>query len=193
MHDVNQESRDPAVLLEEIAVLRQTVERLERRVDELDHLAHLDALVPTFNRRGMLRELDMIIARHDRHGTPAAILFVDIDGLKQLNDSHGHASGDAALIHVAQHMLDGTRATDCVARVGGDEFCILLDGADEVTAMETAERLVNVVAGDELLFEGQSIPLSVAIGMTPVEQGDTAQSVLARADQAMYRVKAAAA
>ena len=192
MHDVALEQRDPAQLLEEIAQLRAHIARLETRVEELDRLAHQDALVPLFNRRGMLRELEMMIARHDRHGTPAAMLFVDLDDLKMLNDKFGHIGGDAALVNVAQKLLAGTRANDCVARLGGDEFCVLLDHADEKSALETAERLVDSIAREDFLFEGTPIPMSVAIGLTLIESGDTAATVLARADKAMYRVKAAA-
>ena len=192
MHDVALERRDPAQLLEEIARLRDDIACLEARVEELDRLAHQDALVPLFNRRGMLRELEMMIARHARHGTPAAMLFVDLNDLKLLNDKFGHIGGDAALVNVAEKLLAGTRANDCVARLGGDEFCVLLDHADEKSALETAERLVDSIAGDEFLFEGTSIPLSVAIGFTLIEEGDTPATFLARADKAMYRVKAAA-
>jgi diguanylate cyclase (GGDEF)-like protein len=192
MHDVALEQRDPAQLLEEIARLRADIARLESRVEELDRLAHQDPLVPLFNRRGMLRELEMMIARHERHGTPAAMLFVDLNDLKLLNDEHGHVGGDAALVNVAEKLLAGTRANDCVARLGGDEFCVLLDHADEKSALETAERLVDAIAGNEFLFEGTPIPLSVAIGVTLIETGDTPATVLARADKAMYRVKAAA-
>ena len=192
MHDVALESREPAELLEEIARLRLHIMRLEAEVAELDRLAHLDALVPVANRRGMMRELETMIARHERHGTPAAMLFVDLDGLKILNDNHGHEGGDAALIHVAKQLLAGVRSNDTVARLGGDEFCVLLDHADEASAMETAERLVNSVAGEDFLFVEVPMPLSVAIGMTPIQAGDTPAAVLSRADQAMYRVKAAA-
>jgi diguanylate cyclase (GGDEF)-like protein len=192
MHGVQQECRDPAELLEEIGRLKSEIARLEERCGELDRLAHLDALIPIANRRGMLRELEMMIARCERHDTPAAVLFIDLDGLKQVNDCFGHQGGDAALVHVAQQLTRGVRSTDCVARLGGDEFCILLDHADEESAIETARRLVNMVAGDEFLFDGQPVPLSVAIGLTVVERGDTPAAVLARADQAMYRVKVAA-
>jgi diguanylate cyclase (GGDEF)-like protein len=192
MHDVALEQRDPAQLVEEITRLRADVARLQARVEELDQLAHRDALVPLANRRGMLRQLETMIARRDRHGAPAAMLFVDLNDLKLLNDSFGHCGGDAALVMVAQKLLEGTRANDCVARLGGDEFCVLLDHADEKSALETAERLVDLIAAEEFLFEDKPIPLSVAIGVTLIEQGDTPASVLARADKAMYRVKAAA-
>jgi diguanylate cyclase (GGDEF)-like protein len=120
------------------------------------------------------------------------VLFVDLDGLKLINDSFGHEGGDAALVHVARQLLTGVRAEDCVARLGGDEFCILLDRADEARAIETARRLANMVAGDDFLIDGQPVPLSVAIGLTLVERGDTSTAVLARADRAMYCVKIAA-
>lgn len=192
MHDVSLETSDPAAMIEEIVRLRGEVARLESKVEELDRLAHRDPLVPLANRRGMLRELKTMIARHDRHGAPAAVLFVDLDDLKVLNDSFGHGGGDAALMQVAEKLLEGTRANDCVARLGGDEFCVLLDHADEASALETAERLVDRIASEDFLFEGLPMPLSVAIGVTLIQPGDTPATVLARADKAMYRVKAAA-
>lgn len=192
MHDVAWEQRDPAELLDEIARLRAEVKRLESRVEELDRLAHRDALVPLANRRGMLRELEKMIARRERHDIPSAMLFVDLNDLKILNDKFGHIGGDAALVNVAEKLLAGTRANDFVARLGGDEFCVLLDHADEKSALETAERLVDSIACEDFLFEGAPLPMSVAIGVTLIEKGDTPATVLARADKAMYRVKAAA-
>lgn len=179
-------------LIAEISRLRGEVARLESRVEELDRLASMDPLVPVANRRGLIRQLDLLIARAERHGTPAAMLFVDLDGLKDLNDAFGHAAGDAALIHLAEMMVGSVRQTDLVARLGGDEFAILLDHADETSALETAARLVNTVAACEFCYEGTCLPLSVAIGFTLVEVGDTPESVMARADQAMYREKVAA-
>ena len=185
-------SVDTGALMEEIARLRGQVARLESRVEELDREAHRDALVPVANRRGLVRQLDMLIARCDRHHVPAALLFVDVDGLKSLNDSFGHSAGDAALVYLAQLMVDGVRQSDLVARVGGDEFAILLDHADEQDAMDTANRLVNSIAASDFMHHGKPLPLSVAIGITAIEQGDTAETVLDRADQEMYREKAVA-
>ena len=185
-------SVDTEALMEEIARLRGQVARLESRCEELDREAHRDALVPVANRRGLVRQLDMLIARRDRYNTPAALLFVDVDGLKSLNDSFGHAAGDAALIYLANLMVGAVRQTDLVARLGGDEFAILLDHADESSAMEIADRLVNAAADSDFIHHGQPLPLSVAIGITTIEQGDTAEAVLDRADQEMYRDKAAA-
>ena len=176
----------------EIARLRALVAKLEARCVDLDRLAHYDSLVPLPNRRGFLRQLELIIARFERYGHPAAVLFVDLDGLKMLNDSFGHLAGDHALIHVASLLTGGVRQSDCVGRLGGDEFGILLDHADEATAEHTAARLVDLVASEDFRFEGVLLPLSVAIGMTMIERGDTAAAVLARADHAMYQGKVAA-
>jgi diguanylate cyclase (GGDEF)-like protein len=138
---------DPEALLAEISRLRGEVATLEARVEELDRLANMDSLVPVANRRGLIAQLDMMIARFERHGTPGALLFVDVDGLKALNDAFGHAAGDAALIHLTEMMVASVRQTDMVARIGGDEFVILLDHADEGSACDTAARLADRVAG----------------------------------------------
>jgi len=183
---------DPNALIAEISRLRGEVAHLESRVEELDRLANMDTLVPVANRRGLTSQLDMMIARFERHGTPAALLFVDVDGLKALNDAFGHAAGDAALIHLTEMMVASVRQTDMVARIGGDEFAILLDHANEQSACETASRLVDQVAGAEFCFEGTCLPLSIAIGFTHIELGDSPESVMDRADEAMYRHKDAA-
>lgn len=183
---------DPNALIAEISRLRGEVARLESRVEELDRLANMDTLVQVANRRGLIVHLDMVIARFERHGTPAALLFVDVDGLKALNDTFGHAAGDAALIHLTETMIAAVRQTDMVARIGGDEFAILLDHADESSAREAAARLADQVADCEFCFEGTCLPLSIAIGFTAVQQGDSPLSVMDRADEAMYRHKDAA-
>ena len=183
---------DPQALIAEISRLRGEVARLEARVEELDRLANLDTLVPVANRRGLISQLDMMIARFERHGTPAALLFVDVDGLKTLNDTFGHAAGDAALVHLTEMMVSSVRQTDMVARIGGDEFAILLDHADEKNACDTAARLADQVAGSEFCFEGTCLPLSIAIGFTHIQVGDSPEAVLDRADEAMYREKDAA-
>jgi diguanylate cyclase (GGDEF)-like protein len=121
------------------------------------------------------------------------MLFVDIDGLKGINDTFGHKAGDEALIHVAELLAGGVRKGDCVARIGGDEFGILLHHSDEESARDTASRLVGLVAGADFACGGTPRRLGVAIGLTMIEAEDRADSVVARADHAMYRVKAAAA
>ena len=182
---------EPADMAAEIAQLRGEVARLTRRVEELDELAHQDALIALPNRRGFLRELDRLIARVQRYQVSAAMLFVDLDGLKMINDSFGHKAGDEALIEVANLLERGVRRSDVVARIGGDEFGILLENADEPRARDTAQRLTDLIGGSGFDHEGDSLPLSVAIGVTMIADSDSAAEVMARADEEMYRAKAA--
>lgn len=177
---------------EEVDMLREKIARLEERVRSLDQLAHQDPLLHLPNRRGFLRELKSLIARVTRYGESAAMLFVDIDGLKRINDSYGHKAGDDALVHVATLLSGGVRQSDCVARLGGDEFGILLAHADSESAHETAGRLADLIGRSESSCDGNSLPLGVAIGLTMIGKDDTPDAVIARADTAMYREKSAA-
>ena len=183
---------DSEALLAEIERLRGEVESLKQQAERLDRLAHQDSLIDLPNRRGFMRQLDMLIARVSRYGESAAMLFVDVDGLKAINDGFGHKAGDEALIHVARLLSDGVRKGDCVARIGGDEFAILLNHTDEAGARETASRLVELVAEAGFDCDGKPLPLSIAIGVSMIEMDDQPDAVIARADRAMYRDKAAA-
>ena len=183
---------DSEALLAEVARLRGEIHELEQRVELLDQLAHQDSLIEVPNRRGFMRQLDAMIDRFNRYGDNGAMLFVDIDGLKMINDSYGHAAGDRALIQVAQILSAGVRRSDCVARLGGDEFGILIEHADDASARETAARLVSRVVDSDFCFDGSCLPLSVAIGIAVIETGDTAETVMSRADSAMYAEKEAA-
>lgn len=179
-------------LIEEISLLRGKVARLQERVAQLDQLAHQDSLINLPNRRGFMRELERLIARVDRYGISAAMLFVDVDGLKMINDTLGHRAGDEALIQIANLLSKGVRHSDVVARIGGDEFGILLESSDADAAHETAARLIEQISSCEVLHDGEALPLSVAIGVGMIDALDTAEAVMERADEAMYRRKAAA-
>jgi diguanylate cyclase (GGDEF)-like protein len=183
---------DVGQLVSEISALRARVAQLQDRVAQLDLLAHEDSLVQLPNRRGLVRALERLIDRVSRYQEKAAILFVDLDGLKLINDSFGHQAGDEALMLVARLLIGGVRKSDVVARIGGDEFVILLGHSDEETARETAGRLIDVIADSDFVHDGQALPLSVAIGASPIHGDDTPESALARADEEMYRRKAAA-
>jgi diguanylate cyclase (GGDEF)-like protein len=179
-------------LIEEISRLRGQVAQLQTRVEELDELAHQDSLIQLPNRRGFMRELERLCARVGRYGNGAAMLFVDLDGLKMINDTFGHRAGDGALIQVAELLTKGVRRGDVVARIGGDEFGILLDNASETSAHETAARLVELICGCEFSHDGDELPLSVAIGVAMIDGSGSPDEVMARADEEMYRRKAAA-
>src|SRR5205085_5409986 len=144
------------------------------------------------NRRGFQRALERFIDRASRYGEHSAMLYVDLDGLKMINDGFGHNAGDKALIEVAGLLVGGVRRSDIVARIGGDEFGILLAHSDEAKAHEATARLVDLIARCGFSHNGHSLPLSVAIGVTVITGDDTTDEVIARADEEMYRRKAAA-
>ena len=189
---VMDEDADVSPLVEEIGRLRAQVAQLQQRVEQLDELAHQDSLINLPNRRGFMRELERLVDRGNRYGHSAAMLFVDLDGLKMINDTFGHQAGDEALIQVAELLSRGVRRSDVVARIGGDEFAILLESSDEPGARETAARLENMVCDCDFTHDGDVLPLSVAIGVAMIDGHDTPQSVIDRADEEMYRRKAAA-
>jgi len=179
-------------LLNEVMHLRGEISRLKEMIEQLDELAHQDSLIELPNRRGFMRRLDETISRVRRYDEEAAMLFVDLDGLKLINDSFGHRAGDEALIQVAALLVKGVRKSDCVARIGGDEFAILLTNASDTVANDTAARLIDEIAGCDFMHDGDALPLSVAIGVAIVSPDDDAESVMDRADEEMYKRKAAA-
>ena len=192
MSDQLTDDMDVSLLVEEISRLRAHVAQLQERIEELDELAHQDTLIDMPNRRGFMRALERFIDRAKRYGEPAAMLFVDLDGLKSINDSFGHQAGDVALIQVAHLLVGGVRRSDVVARLGGDEFAILLAHSTEDNAHETASRLADLIANCEIKHDGDELPLSVAIGVAMIGPDDEAETIMARADEEMYRRKAAA-
>lgn len=183
------EVADRETLVAEVARLRSEVRQLEERIAVLDRLAHEDSMIELPNRRGFLRQLEALIARVSRYGDSAAMLFVDVDGLKSINDTAGHQAGDEALIQIAEFLEAGVRRDDCVARLGGDEFGILLTHTDATGAQETARRLIDRIAEAEFTWKGVPLPLSVAIGVTEILPDDQPEAVMCRADEAMYRHK----
>ena len=182
---------DREALGREVDRLLLEVARLQARVHELDDLANNDPLVGLPNRRGFEAKLEQLIARVDRYGDEAAMVFVDMDGLKEINDKFGHCAGDDALVEIGRMLVASVRNSDCVARLGGDEFGVLLERTDELSAWQMALRIVETVVGSEFCVAGSCLPLSVAVGVGTIKPGDTVKSVIQRADKEMYRVKAA--
>jgi diguanylate cyclase (GGDEF)-like protein len=176
-------------LADENALLRASLGEMRERLDELEQLADTDPLVPLPNRRRFLRELDRVVSHVDRHGTPAALLYIDLDGLKSINDRYGRFAGDAALIHVARLLAGLIRTSDIVARIGGDEFGLLLDHLDHNSAIETAERLAKCIADDPLDIGGTTVAIEASIGTATILPGDSVDEIMMRADRNMYRAK----
>ena len=178
-----------AQLLAENEGLRAALDCMRARVEELERLADSDTLTPLPNRRFFVREVDRVLRHVARYGTPAAVMFVDVNALKAINDAYGHQAGDAALIHVAAILKRELRATDVVARIGGDEFGLLLDHLDEDQAVAKAASLVAVLAGEPLDLGARRLAVGLSIGLTMIRKGDNVDAILARADADMYAAK----
>jgi len=178
-------------LIEEVIDLREQLLATQSRLAELERLADEDSLTPISNRRAFLRHLGRTISYVERYGAASSLLYFDLNGLKAINDHHGHAAGDAALLHVSQILLANTRSSDLVGRLGGDEFGVLLARADAESARTKAERLAETVAATRFEWEGRPIPVSVACGAHRLQPGEDVQQALAAADRAMYADKRA--
>lgn len=165
--------------------LNRELRTLRVQVGELERLADSDTLTPLLNRRAFLREVERGIARVARHGTPVAVMIADLDGLKAINDGAGHQAGDAALLHVGYALKSMVRATDIVARIGGDEFGLVLEDFDAEAAEAKARSLAAGIAAEPV----DGIPVSISIGYALVASDDSIDSIIARADAAMYARK----
>jgi len=176
-------------LLDEVQRLRYELEHSRKRIEHLEKLADEDTLVPIINRRAFVRELMRMMSFAERYGSTGAIIYFDLNDLKTINDTLGHAAGDAAIRHVAEVLMENVRGSDIVGRLGGDEFGVALAQTDQARAMEKGVTLAAAVAAAPLQWEGKNIALSLSWGVHTFAGGDHPDNALAEADRAMYRHK----
>jgi diguanylate cyclase (GGDEF)-like protein len=156
---------------------------------ELRHLAEVDALTDVFNRRAFFTLLDKAVSSAQRSRSAVAVLLIDLDHFKNVNDTFGHRAGDAVLRHFTQLARQCLRNEDVMGRCGGEEFAVCLAHASPGTAVVVAERLRALVAATPLDYDGQSIALTVSIGITLGADVGSTSALLQRADEAMYLAK----
>ena len=176
-------------LMSEVEQLRRDLSRTRERLADLERLADQDSLTPIANRRAFVRELSKVMSFTERYGGGASLIFFDVNELKTLNDTYGHAAGDEALLTIARRLLEHVRETDMIGRLGGDEFGVILAQADKGTAWEKAESLAAAIQADPFEWDGNQLSLSVAFGVHTFQPGDDASKALAEADRAMYEKK----
>jgi diguanylate cyclase (GGDEF)-like protein len=157
--------------------------------DNVRVLADRDALTNLLNRRAWTEAANHMLAEAIGEAQPIALLFMDLDHFKVLNDRHGHAAGDRALTLVAEILSTELRPTDLVGRYGGEEFVAMLHGVNQEQAMHVATRLCRRVHRLDIAVDQKELLLSISIGLAMRSLGDTLESLLERADQAMYYVK----
>ena len=169
--------------------LRRENRVLKIAVAELERVSERDTLTPLFNRRYFLTAIHHRMARFERHAERAAVVFVDVNQLKYINDSFGHAAGDFALMEIAKRLDESIRATDVAARIGGDEFGLILDQSSEDGARAQIARLGDVLTAAPAEYDGHQIALSACFGIAMLQSGMTESDILAAADRDMYRNK----
>ncbi|MBT8441728.1 MAG: GGDEF domain-containing protein [Gammaproteobacteria bacterium] len=179
--------------IQDQADLRKRATKLESENEELKDESHRDGLTGVHNRRGFEARLDKEFEMSSVHHWPLSMIFVDVDRFKQINDNHGHQTGDAMLQEVGTLLADNVREQDLVARYGGDEFVLLLPGSDDQEVEAVAKRLVDT-ARAKSVRDGNGNDVSITLSIGVATQGDqtrfeSTKEFLAAADEALYHSK----
>jgi diguanylate cyclase (GGDEF)-like protein len=172
---------------EELAAINET---LRQKNVELHEISIVDSLTGLYNRKHLMETLDKEVSRSQRHSHSFSLLVIDIDHFKKYNDTYGHLAGDEVLSRLASVFKKSIRSSDYAARYGGEEFIIMLPEIDPEQGLVTAERMLKQVAEERFGGEGESIKVTISVGVASYpENGEDAQSVIRNADAAMYEAK----
>ena len=178
-------------LAAEVERLVAELDRSRARIADLEAKVDIDPITNLLNRRGFERELKRSLAYVKRYGASAALIFLDLDGFKPVNDRQGHAAGDAVLKAVAAAIVAAVRASDIVARIGGDEFAVLLWNVNGVSAAAKGAALERAVYATPVQWGASTLVVCASAGVALAGALDSPGELLARADAAMYARKRA--
>ena len=181
----------PAIVFVLLVIHGMYLAELHKREASLERAAQTDALTGVPNRRYGFEHAAAAFSHARRSGAPMAVLMLDIDHFKQVNDRHGHAAGDAVLTHVASALVQRLRTEDLLARWGGEEFLIVVATAEPGDAQAVAQALLDRVAGAQVRHESGPLSCTASIGVAVLSPHDgTFEALVARADRALYEAKA---
>ncbi len=175
-----------SALLEKMDDVNRDLSRTKENLAEIERLVDVDCIAPIANRRAFMRRLSWAITMHERYGHPSTILYFDLNDFKAINDTHGHAAGDLAIIHVSQILSTVMRESDFLARIGGDEFAVIMYYANEESAKARGRKIAEKLDNTPFTFNGSQLYVSAAYGYHLVRSGDDAESAMASADMSMY-------
>lgn len=178
-------------LMQEVDRFRHEIDSAKRRIEHLEKLAENDALTSVLNRRGFVREMTRIKSYADRYNAPATLVFFDLNSFKPVNDEFGHNAGDAVLQKVASVLVENTRDSDVVGRLGGDEFGVILVNNREDAAIVKAQKLAEAIAALRFTTNDKTYAVTASYGTHTFEPGDDPAAAIAKADRAMYASKRA--
>jgi len=176
-------------LSDENALLRAALAEARARLGEAEEIGGRDPLTTLVDPRQFIRELERVLSHAARHGTPAALISVDLKDLNAINEGHGRLSGDAALRQVARLLKSLIRTSDVAARGEGGAFSLLLDHLDADSALDTAERIARCIAAHPLDVGHAIVPIHVWVSVATILPGDSVDEVLRRAARNRARVK----
>ena len=176
-------------LMAEVQDLRSALSQAKKRIGYLENLADQDTLAPVLNRRAFVRELARMISFAERYEALGSVLYFDIDGMKAINDRHGHGAGDLVVKHAAEILLARLRGSDLVGRLGGDEFGVILTQADKDAALAKAQDLAHAIQAEPVKWNGEPLNIRVSYGTYTFAGGEAVEDALDRADKAMYAHK----
>lgn len=175
----------------DVTEARERVDALRRAHKKLDKLASTDGLTGLLNRRAFLAELEKRLGRHLRNKLRGTLIYFDLDNFKKVNDQRGHKVGDEVLVHVADAAKRLMRGVDLASRIGGDEFLLWLEETDRNAAESISHRLHEIGRELDALFGVEGFPLGLSVGavFSRLDQPETTEALIARADEAMYAAK----
>ena len=169
-------------------IIRFQEELLAAR-DAMKNQASRDYLTQLLNRAGIMEVLEQELNRSRRHGETFSVIMGDIDHFKQINDTHGHLTGDDVLFEVATRIKSCVRSYDAVGRYGGEEFLIILPGCDESAALQVAEKIREAVCCTPIPMEGRGERVTISLGVNAMQPTISANTLLSAADSALYQAK----
>ncbi|MDE3060105.1 MAG: GGDEF domain-containing protein [Pseudomonadota bacterium] len=192
MLGIPEEEMTPAVslavsaLMEKLDDVNRDLSRTKESLAELERLVDVDCVAPIPNRRAFMRRLAWAITMHERYGHPSTILYFDLNDFKQINDQYGHAAGDLAIRHISQLLSSAMRESDFLARIGGDEFAVIMYYAGEEAARKRGAKIAEKLQKTPFVFNGKHLHVTAAYGYYSIKSGDDAEAALASADMSMY-------
>lgn len=178
-------------IFNELEKANKRIEELQTQICSLEKEVNLDHLTKVFNRKTLIDDVNQLIeaTTASNDGDGFAIIIIDLDDFKLINDKNGHLAGDKVLIYVAKLLKTLVRSDAKVYRFGGEEFIIVLNRMGLGNAMEVAQRVVAAIAKNKLKFRSNIITITASLGVTEYKSGDTCETLFHRADQAMYQAK----
>ncbi len=176
-------------LMDELYRANELIRSLENEIEELQKQSNIDPLTKLYNRKALEIDAKEMLKHSKERNLNIAALMIDADDFKRVNDTFGHLAGDKVLILLAKLFKLSIREYDRAYRYGGEEFLIIFNRAGKDEAKKVAERIMNAVRNNKLIYKGKIIRITLSMGLTSHQKGDTIESLIERADAAVYKAK----